>query len=163
MSLKVLQREKYIKFRKALSKEIKVGFDSLIFEKLINDREYIECENLLTYVSMGFEVDTVKLIEYSLKIGKRVYAPLVTSEQRVMKFYRVNSLEDLTLNKMGIFEPRAVDEWCGGVSICIVPAICFDKNGYRIGYGGGYYDYFLGINKLSTIGLVYDDFVIEKV
>ncbi len=80
-----------------------------------------------------------------------------------MKFYRVNSLEELTLNKMGIHEPEAVDEWVGGKSLCIVPAIAFDCNGYRIGYGGGYYDYFLSLNQVDTIGIIYDDFVIDRV
>ncbi len=163
MDLKVLQREKYIKLRKELDKLEKVKLDKIIFEKFIKTREYIECENVLIYVSMGFEVDTLNIIKHSLENGKDVYAPLVTKEKRVMKFYKVNSLDDLTENKMGIFEPKAVDEWVGGKSLCVVPAIAYDINGYRIGYGGGYYDYFLSKNNVETFGIVYDDFVIDKV
>ncbi len=163
MDIKKIQREKYRELRNVLEKVERDKCDRIIFEKVISTSEYADCENLLTYISMGFEVDTLELIEYSLKIGKNVYAPLVTKEKRVMKFFRVNSLEELTLNNMGILEPNSVDEWVGGKSLCICPAIAYDKMGYRIGYGGGYYDNFLGLNHIDTIGIIYDDFIIEKV
>ncbi len=163
MSLKVLQREKYKKLRKDFDKVGKESKDKSIFEKIVNSKVYLECEDLLTYVSMGFEVDTLRLIKYSLDIGKNVYAPLVTKEKHVMKFYRVNSVEELCLNKMGILEPKAFDEWSGGKTLCIVPAIVYDLKGFRIGYGGGYYDYFLSRYKVETIGIIYDEFILDKV
>lgn len=47
-------------------------------------------------------------------------------------------------------------------SICIVPAIAYDKFGYRLGYGKGYYDRFLSAYHGICIGVQYDELVCEK-
>ncbi len=164
MNLKKLQREKQLELRKKYNYLVKDELDNSIFEKIVSSKEYKECDSILTYVSMGFEVDTIKLINHSLKIGKAVYAPFVTKEKYVMKFYRVNTIDELVKNKMGILEPKEVDEWVKSKNtLCIVPALTYDEKGYRIGYGGGYYDYFLCNNKVTTIGIIYDEFVIDKI
>ncbi len=165
MDIKILQREKYMKLRKGLSILEKEKLDSSIYDRLINTMEYRQSKNILTYVSMGFEVDTLKLINHTLELGKNLYVPLVTKEKRVMKFYKISSLEELVANKWGILEPKAENEWVSGqtATICIVPALAYDLYGYRIGYGGGYYDNFLSKENVETIGIAYDDFIIDKV
>ncbi len=164
MDIKKQQREKYLELRKSFDEKKKEIADKLLFENLISSKEYIECEAILTFITMGFEVDTIQLINHALKNGKTVYAPFVTKEKRVMKFYKMDSFDDLTTNKFGILEPKEIGEWENTEkSLCIVPALAYDNRGYRIGYGGGFYDYFLGRNKIDTIGIVYDDFIIEDV
>lgn len=108
------------------------------------------------YVSFGSEVDTKGLIEYSLNIGKRVAVPYCNGKN--MLFYEIKSLSELSAGKFGI---PTVD--ISGKSplvsfdkaLCIVPGICFDCYGNRIGYGGGYYDRFLSENSVISLGVCY--------
>ncbi len=164
MEDKKSQRKYYLEKRKSVDIDVKATMDKVIFEKIINSKEYVESDKILTYISVGFEVDTRKLIEHALKCGKEVYAPAVTKEKMVMKFYRLTNLDDLVLTKFGVYEPKPEGEWVNDKNtLCIVPAIVFDKSKYRIGYGGGYYDYFLSNNDVKTLGIMYDDFIVEKV
>ncbi len=158
------QRKIFMQQRKMFSIEQREVFDDLIYEQVISSKEYIECSEILIYISVSFEVDTRKIIENALANGKTVFAPVVTNEKRVMKFYKLTSLDDLIKTKFGVLEPKPIEQWNNNKdALCIVPALVFDKKGYRVGYGGGYYDYFLSANEVKSIGIIYDDFLIEKV
>ncbi len=164
MDNKKSQREIYINRRKSIDINIKKDLDTQIFEKVITTKEYIDSKQILTYISVGFEVDTIKLINHALANNKEVFAPIVTSEKRVMEFHKITSLDDLVLSKFKVLEPKKSVTWQNfNDTLCIVPGLVFDSNGFRIGYGGGYYDYFLGNNNVKTLGVIYDDFIIDKV
>lgn len=164
MKNKKEQRLFYKNIRENIDAEAKEILDKSIFDKLIIDKKYVDCEELLIYVSNGIEVDTRKIIEKAIKDGKRVFVPKVTTEKRVMKFFEIRDFEDLTISKFGVYEPITKETWINkNKSLCVVPAFVYDRNGYRIGYGGGYYDYFLGNNEVDTIGIIYDEFIIDEV
>lgn len=160
------QRKKYLDLRKNIDFSKKEEKDLEIFNNIISSKEYQSNEIILTFVSINFEVDTRKLIEYSLSIGKKVYAPYVTKEKLVMEFHRLYSIDELIENKMGILEPIPKEKFVFddiSKTLCIVPALVYDTMGFRIGYGGGYYDYFLEKNKCNNIGIIYEDFVIDEI
>ena len=74
----------------------------------------------------------------------------------------INSLNNLERNKFGILEPRKykiIDK--NDIDLVIVPAFGYNPLGYRIGYGGGYYDVFLKDFKGFSIGMVLKDFLIN--
>jgi 5-formyltetrahydrofolate cyclo-ligase len=82
-----------------------------------------------------------------------------------MNFYFINSTDDLKKGAFGLLEP---DDHCKEVEdlskgLCIVPAITFDKKGYRIGYGMGYYDRFLSKFQGRVFGLCYSFCISKKV
>ena len=82
-----------------------------------------------------------------------------------MNFYYINSLADLSSGSFGVLEPAAdkgkmLTETEN--TICIVPAFRFDKSGYRLGYGKGYYDRYLSKYKGSTIGICYSQNIKEE-
>lgn len=134
--------------------------DKQIFNKLINTWAYREAKVILTYVSTAIEVDTIELINHSLKNNKKVAVPYCIDNTRFMKFYFINSVDELEKRTFGVLEPIASDETelkDFSNSICIVPALAFDKNGFRLGYGKGYYDRFLSSYTGKTIGLCYDN------
>ena len=81
-----------------------------------------------------------------------------------MRFYIISSFDDLSAGAYGIFEPK---EGCkealfDSETLCIVPGLSFDKDGYRLGFGKGYYDRFLASFPGKTVGLCYEECVCEK-
>lgn len=152
-------RRQQKKIRRAITAEEKLRKDSRIFERL---REILTAghENtVFTYVSGDMEVDTRQIILYSLKVGKRVAVPRCLDGKGNMRFYYIASLEQLEEGRFGILEPcrlcREVQDLSSG--FCLVPGLRFDRKGYRLGYGGGYYDRFLAGFTGVSIGLCYDE------
>jgi len=150
-------RKLYLQIRNSISQSEKALFDERIFVRFINSKLYKTSDLLLIYVSVGSETDTEKIIKYALKDNKRVAVPVCIGEK--MDFYELKSFSELKTGKFGI---PTVD--CGNNlkvsdlnnAICVVPAVCFDLHGNRIGYGGGYYDRFLSHNQVKTVGFIYE-------
>ena len=152
-------RKKYLLLRKDVS--CKKEKDNIIFDRVISNDKVILADTILIYVSLKYEVDTRRLINYFLVSGKKVAVSKVLGKE--MKFYYINSFDDLTFGYKNILEPK---EYCIEVtyfngSVSITPGICYNKIGYRIGYGGGYYDRFYDKVNLYKIGLCYKEFLID--
>ena len=90
---KEILRNKYKEIRKNIKD--KEDSDNIIFNKIINLKEYKEAKLILTYVSLKEEIDTFKLIEYSLKNGKQVAVPKCKGDNIV--FYNINILVTSTV------------------------------------------------------------------
>lgn len=157
---KQILRNKYKEIRKNIKN--KEALDDRIFNKIIELKEYKESKLILIYVSLNDEVDTLKLIEHSLKIGKEVAVPKCEGDNIV--FYNINKLSDLEEGSFRILEPRT-NELISSFSdsICIIPGIAFDKENNRIGYGRGFYDRFLEKYDSTKIGLAYSECICGKI
>lgn len=156
--MKEVLRKKYLLVRKNIGdKEFR---DSIIFLKIIYNKQVVRANTILIYVSLNEEVDTKRLIEYFLSIGKKVAVPKILNGK--MNFYYIESLAELRIGFKNILEPinnrRAID-FSGSVSI--TPGICFSKKMYRIGYGMGFYDKFYQMNDVYKIGVCYKELLIE--
>lgn len=157
---KQILRNKYKEIRRNISN--KEEQDDIIFNKVINLEEYKQSDLILTYVSLKDEVDTLKLIEHSLKIGKKVAVPKCKGDNIV--FYNINTLSDLEEGSFKILEPKTnevINDFSD--SICIIPGIAFDNENNRIGYGRGFYDRFLENYNGIKIGLTYKECICEKI
>lgn len=119
-----------------------------ILKELVSLPEYQQADVILSYYSFGSEADTRQLIDRALRDGKKVYLPRVLSRTQ-MRFYLY---EPGTLEKSsrGIEEPPQdsgkeflLPEDHRQNCLAVLPGLYFDKNGERLGYGGGYYDRFL--------------------
>lgn len=155
-------RLKYRSIREKMPPHIKEKKDASILSRLMCTREWKRSELILTYVSTPIEVDTHKLIETCWEEGKRVAVPRCIDDTRKMHFYEITSWSDLEKHTFGVLEP--IPSVCQKVSrfqktSCIVPGLAFDKDGYRLGYGKGYYDRFLSTYCVNTpkIGLCYNE------
>lgn len=157
-------RRKHKKIRRTCPADIKKTLDSKITAKFLSLDEYKSATTLFAYVSSSIEVDTEKIIKTAFADGKKVAVPKCRDDFGHMDFYYINSYAQLKEGAFSILEPDP--EACELVQsfqegICLVPGLCFDNNGYRIGFGKGYYDRFLQIFAGTTVGLCYSK-CIEK-
>ena len=156
--LKKTLRAQYRQARERMSPEQKKQSDAAILSRLLSLREYGRAPAVFTYVSKPSEVDTKALIEAALAAHKKVAVPLCFPETFGMKFYEIGSVDELVKGLYGVLEPdpeksRPAEAFEN--SICIVPGLSFDSQGYRLGYGKGYYDRFLSGFPGITVGLCY--------
>ena len=150
--------------RKAMSKEKKREAELEIQSRLLMTEEYRACDCVLIYVSTNSEIDTKGVINAAFANKKRVAVP-VTNDDYSLSFYYINSLKELKEGRFGILEPEnhenEVTEFEN--SICVIPALCCDLSGNRIGYGKGCYDRFLASYSGEKICLVYGENVLPQI
>lgn len=144
--------------RSIMSEEVKFNMDSEIQSRFLTLRQYSACSTVFTYVSKDIEVDTFAIIRAAWANGKRVAVPKCIPNTRDMAFYYITKIEDLEPGAFGVMEPNEskcekVTDYSKG--LCIVPGLSFDAEGYRLGYGKGYYDRFLAKFNGDTVGLCY--------
>jgi 5-formyltetrahydrofolate cyclo-ligase len=145
----LLRNQLLVKRRGIADKPLK---DAAILSKLTALVQFQKAQTILTYVSTAYEVDTLALIEHCFTLGKTVAVPVIVDE--VMRFYEITGLKDF-----GDIGDEITDFSVGANVLCIVPALRFSESGFRLGYGGGYYDRFLGANDLFSAGLCYAELV----
>lgn len=131
--------------RKNIKREKKVIFDKEISQQIIESDYFKKAEQVLVFASSDDEFDTRHIIERCRMEYKRVFYPVCMDNDGNMKFHKVDSVGDLQIGMYNIPEPKA---YCKEYrpkenDIIIVPCLSVDENGYRIGYGKGYYDRFL--------------------
>ncbi len=131
--------------RQSISKDKKVIYDKAISEIITASDYFKNAEQVLVFSSTDDEFDTNYIIERCRKEGKSILYPVCTDSIGNMKFFKANSEDDLSIGMYGICEPKTYCEEYKQKEneIIIVPCLSVDKNGYRIGYGKGYYDRFL--------------------
>lgn len=135
--------EKAIARKKLLETRNRLPSCAISKEALSDFKEFTDSKTVFCYVSVGSEVETHSFIKEILS-EKRVVVPRCTDSHGNMIAVEIKSFNELKEGFFGILEPvSAVEFPKERIDFAIVPGIAFDKNGYRLGYGKGYYDRFL--------------------
>lgn len=107
---------------------------------------YRSAKTILTYLSTRKEPDTLPLLQKAWQQKKQVLVPVSQTVNKSLLLSKLENLEELTKGAYGIPEPKT-EFWRptqpDSVDLCLVPGLAFNRNGYRLGYGGGYFDRFL--------------------
>ena len=153
-------RQAYKAVRESLLPEDKARFDACIEEALLDSMSVRYSGKILAYASLAGEVETTEFCRKVLACGRELYLPKCYPGG-ILRFFAVGSLEDLQKGAFGVLEPEERVEKAYVPSLqkpdlCLVPGICFDVYGYRIGYGKGYYDRFLANFTGVSMGLAYE-------
>ena len=160
-------RKRLIAMRNAIPREEIEGKSRVIQARLTEFEEIRSASTLMIFLSFGSEVLTDDLILWCWGEGKRVCVPFCRPESRELTACRIDGFEELEMGHYGIREPnedllRPVDG--GEIEAILVPAVAFDRRGYRVGYGGGYYDRFLpAAPQAAKIGVAFAAQIIGEV
>lgn len=161
MEEKSLIRKEYIALRNRIPSEMILDKSRLIMENILSLDAYKACKKMFIFLDMGSEVKTRPIILKAIEDGKIVAVPYAVPKSRVMHFIRIENFDNLIKSKYGAYEPEFKEEnivKCDKETIIIVPGNAFSLDGYRIGYGGGYYDTYTGENQsLANIGVCFEE------
>ena len=162
--IKKQKRAIYRALRASVSKEDKLSLDRMICDKICSLASFRFAGTVLLYSPIGSEIDLTPVAIRALELGKKIAFPICDTERRVMTFKYVSALDELKVGSYSIPEPdKDSPSFVGGQNaLCIVPALAFDKGGYRLGYGGGYYDKFLKTFSGVSLGVAYDSLITDK-
>lgn len=162
-------RKNHLARRAALPAEVRAARDRKICQNILSAATYRYADVVLMYYPVKSEVDILPVFHAAVAAGKKVAFPRCNAEDRSMIFYFAESEEDFEAGTYELREPKPSlpafdpEDADGQNVICIVPAVVYDRRGYRIGYGGGYYDRFFGKHRFASIGVAYEDFILKSV
>ena len=137
-------RAQLLEQRRQTSLADKQRIDCTITQRVLQSEWFVQAQTIFIYYSTEEEIATHAIIEAGWTAGKTICLPKCLRGHR-MEARQIASPADLTEQTFGIPEPGA---HCAVVpreqiDLCIVPALACDRKGYRLGYGGGFYDRFL--------------------
>jgi len=140
-----------------------------IQKKLFSLPEFIKAKTIMFYLSFNGEVETFRMIEKAISLGKRIAAPVINRRDRkLVPYFICDCAEDLRFGPYGICEPkyeRMRNVPLKNIDLVVVPAVAFDLKGNRIGRGMGYYDRFLhSLPKgSSSVGIAFKFQILDKI
>lgn len=137
-----------------------------ISDRLLSSISWKQANTIALTISRGREVDINRIILQAWKENKTVVIPKCDPQTKEMEFRRIMSFDQLEKVYFGLLEPKITETNAVNakeIDLVIVPGICFDTSGYRIGYGGGFYDRFLMNFKKETISLAFSCQIVDKI
>lgn len=159
MESKQKLRKRMKAVRNAVPEEDRRRFNRQIAENLTYETWYPSVKHILVYAAIQSEVNLSEFCERALKDGKILYYPKVCGKK--MEFFRVDDPKILIPGAFGVREPDT-DAYAlvpfrdEADSVMLVPGLAFAGNGYRLGYGGGFYDRYLAKHpNLYTVGIAF--------
>ena len=161
-------RKKVLEKRSKLSKKDIIEYSEIIANKLYEMDYYKNAKRLMSFISFKDEIHTHEIIKTSISEGKSIVVPITFPERKELKVSEVLDFSELEIGFYDILTPkeefiRFVDP--STIDLILMPGVVFAKDGYRIGYGGGYYDRFLSKldKKVMKIALAFDLQIVDTV
>ena len=162
-------RKKVIEYRNNKDTDFISTNSQKITEKLLSMNCIKDANTIMLYLDFNNEVKTDQLITKLISLRKTVAAPVTIKDERKLIPFKITNLKDgINIGAYGIREPKkdpSNELNVEAIDILIVPAVAYDKDCYRLGYGGGFYDRFLeNLRKDAvTIGIAFDLQIFDEV
>ena len=170
---KALLRRTFLARRRALSSGMEGAERSLRMQtRLLESVFWKKSARVTLYMAVRGEADTALLLAHAWESGREVFLPRCRrGEPGVMDMVACTGPEELERSSMGLLEPRMDASSrllspeqleAGEKTLVLVPALAFDAEGYRLGYGGGYYDRLLERAHCAVVGLSFHDLLVPR-
>lgn len=156
---KAIQRKKVLAELNKMEPAVHQEKSLKILESLMEDPAFLRADVIGLTISSFPEVDTAPLIRSIWAAGKKVAVPKCLPKTRGMDFYIINDFSQLEIVYMHLQEPKVEEtEYAapGEIGLLVVPGVVFSRDGYRIGFGGGYYDRYLEGYRGETRSLAFE-------
>lgn len=163
---KAILRKSILSQLRDLSQQEHDQHSTAILEKLLEDPIFQSAQTVGLTISRYPEVNIMPLIEHCWHLGKRVAVPKCDPQKRTMTFRLLESLDQLEMVYMDLQEPNEAMTtaiYAEDIDLLIVPGVVFMETGYRIGFGGGYYDRYLTGYRGATRSLAFDMQITDSV
>ena len=158
MTQKADIRKSFLALRDALPTQRRLEASSLAYHELGK----LSARSILSFFSFGSEID---LYPFNCLLAEQGRLVLPKRNGKELELYRVKDLfNDLEIISLGLREPiparcEKIDP--ASIDLALIPAIAFDGDRFRLGFGMGHYDRFLAKNKFKTIGVGFREQLIE--
>ncbi len=145
-------REHMLALRRARSGAEQAALSDAIQTQFLRSGLLQDCHCVFLYVSVADEIGTRKILQEALRLHKTVCVPRCIAKG-IMTAHRIRSMGDLQEGKYGIPEPRdgCPEIMPDAIDLIVAPCVCAERAGYRLGYGGGYYDRFLAQTQHAAV------------
>lgn len=159
-------RAVFIRRRNRLSASILDEKSKAVAQHLLQWHAVYNAPRIFAYRHHRSEVRTLLILKSLLDAGKKIYLPKTNTKKRTLEFYPVESIHHgLIKGAYGVYEPRknaSRNTHPRRGDVILVPGVSFDRRGYRLGYGKGYYDSFLKSMPRSavSVGLCFEAFLV---
>jgi len=171
------EEESHLNDKKTLRKQIQYHLSSIskpsyehmsyiIAQKLFQTPSWIKATTIAVTLSNSPEVDTFQIIRKAWEEGKKVVVPKCLPKTREMDFRILTNFSQLESVYSGLLEPIESETELvtkEDIQLVIVPGLGFSRTGYRLGFGGGYYDRFLIGYEGDTLSLAFEQQILESV
>ncbi len=144
-----------------------IEFQDKCFEveqRLFQSPEWVGSNMIGITVSKTPEINTWNIIKRGWEEGKTVVVPKCFPKNHQLVFYELNTFRELEQSFFGLYEPdpdksRSVQH--DSIELMIVPGLAYTKKGYRLGFGGGYYDRLLSDFSGLAMSLAFEEQIVE--
>jgi 5-formyltetrahydrofolate cyclo-ligase len=133
-------RRQALQARRSLSDDARKSASKIICQRVIDSREFYSSNSVGCYLPMYDEVDTREIIQRAWRANKRIFVPILRGRTQML-FCEISPDTELEQSDFGIWAPtRGLLIKPRHLDLVITPTVAFDRNGHRIGMGGGYFD-----------------------
>ena len=153
-------RKEQFELRKKLYSSANYFFNEPLFTELFNKKNLQNYNIVSSFISINSEIDTTELNDYILRMKKILCLPVIFKKNNHLLFRKFSSKNEMEEGLMKIKEPKKENKILIP-NILFIPCLAFDNRGFRLGYGGGYYDRTLARfrnnnNRFVSIGYAFE-------
>lgn len=145
-----------------------------LYQQLKNNSFFLSAKHIAVYQAMDGELDLKPIIQAAWRLNKFCYLPSVKKNTQRLDFFVYKKASRLRKKQFGIIESRSAKKFqLRRFDLVLMPLVAFDKQGFRLGMGGGYYDYsfqhllkpkgYVQIKRTRLLGIAHRCQQVEKI